>query len=141
MREDNMGIEANKELVRREQEEFWGQGVESIAAQVFAPQVTEGNGRLVTPADLIAVTRMQRAAIPDLRVRVLDLLGEGDRVVARIEGTGTHLGDWQGIAATGRRFTISGMAMRQIADGRIVARWDNLDMLSFMQQIGAVPGG
>jgi predicted ester cyclase len=134
-----MSIESNKILLRREQEEFWGQGMEAIATELFASQVMEADGRLVTPDDLMAVQRMQRSAAPDLRVHVLDLLGEGDRVVARIEVSGTHQGEWEGIAATGRHFTISGMVMRRIADGKIVARWDNLDMLSVMQQIGATP--
>ena len=141
MKGDNMSIEANKELLRREQEKFWGQGLESVAAEVFAPQVTEGDGRVLTRDDLIAVQRMQRAAGPDLRVRVLDMLGEGDRVVARIEVAATHLGEWQGIPATGKRFTTSGMVMRRIANGKIVERWDNIDFLSVMQQIGVMPGG
>jgi len=141
MKGDNMSIEANKELLRREQEKFWGQGLESVAAEVFAPQVTEGDGRVLTRDDLIAVQRMQRAAGPDLRVRVLDMLDEGDRVVARMEVTGTHLGEWNGIPPTGRRFNTSGMVMRRIANGKIVKRWDNIDFLSVMQQIGALPGG
>ena len=133
-----MSIESNKALLRREQEEFWGQGSEAIATELFAAQVIEADVQIMTPDDLIAVQRRQRSAAPDLQVRVLDMLGEGDRVMARIEASGTHQGEWAGIAATGRHFTISGMVMRQVVDGKIVARWDNLDMLAVMQQIGAL---
>jgi steroid delta-isomerase-like uncharacterized protein len=95
----------------------------------------------VSPADLTAIMQMQRTAVPDVQIRVLDLIAEGDKVVARIEATGTHLGEWQGIPPTGKRFTISGMTMRRIADGKIVERWDNLDWLGVMQQLGLIPAG
>lgn len=84
---------------------------------------------------------MQRRAMPDVQIRALDQLAEGDRVVSRLVITGTHLGDWQGIPPTSKRFTMSGMVMRRIAGGKIVERWDNLDWLSVFQQLGLIPTG
>jgi len=132
-------IERNKALARREQEEFWAGGNAAIADELFAQQVTEGDGRVVSPSDLAAQMRIQRVAVPDIQIRVLDQVAEGDRVVSRLEITGTHLGEWRGIPPTGKRFTISGMVMRRIAGGKILERWDNLDMLGFFQQIGVIP--
>lgn len=75
-------LEQNKALARREQEAFWAGGDAAIADELFAPQVTEGNGRVVSPSDLVAQMRMQRAAAPDAQIRVLDQVAEG--------GSGCH---------------------------------------------------
>jgi predicted ester cyclase len=134
-------IERNKALARREQEAFWAGGDVAIADELFAPRVTEGDGRVVSPADLTAQMQMQRVAVPDVQIRVLDQVGEGDLVVSRLEITGTHLGEWQGIPPTGKHFTMSGLVMRQITGGKIVQRWDNLDWLGAFQQLGLIPAG
>ena len=133
-----MSTEASKALARREQEAFWAGGEAAAAGELFAAQVTEGDGRMVSPAELTAIMQMQRVAVPDVQIRVLDQVAEGDRVVSRLEITGTHLGDWQGIAPTGKRFTMTGMVMRRIADGKIVQRWDNLDWMGAFQQLGLI---
>ena len=52
--------------------------------------------------------------------------------------TGTHKGEFQGIAATGRTIKITGIAIHRIADGKIVEIWANWDALSLMQQLGEV---
>jgi predicted ester cyclase len=134
-------MERNKALARREQEAFWAGGHAAIADELFAPRVTEGDGRVVSPAELTAQMQMQRVAVPDVQIRVLDQVGEGDLVVSRLEITGTHLGEWQGISPTGKRFTMSGLVMRHINDGKIVKRWDNLDWLGAYQQLGLIPAG
>jgi len=131
-------IERNKALARREQEVFWAGGHAAIADELFARQVTEGDGRVVSPSDLVAQMQMQRAAAPDVQLRVLDQIAEGDRVVTRLEVVGTHLGQWQGIPPTGKRFVMSGLVMRRIADGKIVERWDNLDWLGAFRQLGLI---
>jgi predicted ester cyclase len=40
--------------------------------------------------------------VPDLTIRIDDLVGEGDRVVWRITASGTHNGNFQGVPATGK---------------------------------------
>lgn len=134
-------IERNKMLARREQEAFWAGGDASIANELFAAQVREGDGRVVTSTDLTAQMQMQRNAAPDLQIRVQDQIAEGDRVVSRLEVTGTHLGEWQGIPPTGRRFTMTGLVMRRIAGGKIVERWDSLDWMGVHQQLGLITLG
>ncbi len=134
-------LESYKALARREQEEFWAGGNAVMADVLFAAEVIEGDGRVVCPADLVAVMRTQRSAVPDLEIRVLDQVAEADRVVSRLEIAGTHLGEWQGIPPTGRRFTITGMVMRRIAGDRIVERWDSLDWMGGYQQLGLITLG
>ena len=53
--------------------------------------------------------------------------------------TATHLGDFQGIPATGKRITVGGIWIDRIAGGRIVERWGVVDLLGVLQQLGALP--
>jgi len=67
-------------------------------------------------------------------------LAEGDSVACRYTVTGTHKGELQGMAPTGRAVRVEGFDLVRIADGRIVEGWGLPDMLGLMQQLGAVPG-
>jgi steroid delta-isomerase-like uncharacterized protein len=67
------------------------------------------------------------AAFPDMRITVEDMIAEGDRVAARVSMRGTHQGEFQGIAATGKRVQVQAMDMFRIADGKIVEHWGHGD--------------
>jgi steroid delta-isomerase-like uncharacterized protein len=86
-----------------------------------------------------ALVRMFRAAFPDWTERVDDVIADGDRVAIRVTGRGTHQGDFQGISATGRAVTASGIGIGRIADGRIAEAWAAYDALGLLQQLGALP--
>ncbi len=58
-------------------------------------------------------------AFPDLRIVAEEMIAEGNAVVSRLTLTGTHLGSYQGMAPTGRQFTIGAFALHRIVDGRI----------------------
>src|SRR5215831_7160204 len=51
---------------------------------------------------VIQLFRMYTAAFPDLRMEAEDVLVSGDKVVARVRGTGTHQGEFMGLPATGK---------------------------------------
>ena len=62
-----------------------------------------------------------REGFPDLTVSVEDVMAEGDRVTARVTMRGTHQGEFQGIAPTGKRVEVKAIDMFHIKDGKIVA--------------------
>ncbi len=66
-------------------------------------------------------------AFPDMRITVEDMLAEGDRVAARVTMRGTHQGEFQGIAPTGKRVQVRAMDMFRIADDKIVEHWGHGD--------------
>ena len=68
------------------------------------------------------------------------MIGEGDKVVFRYVYRGTHQGEFQGSAPTGKQGTVAGIAICQITGGRIEEAWVTSDVLGLMQQLGAVPG-
>jgi len=93
-------------------------------------------------AGVLAFFRLQRAAFPDMRMEVQDVIASGDKVAVRVRYTGTHEGDFMGIPATGKPvdaqlIDIMGMG----ADGLCHEHWGVMDQLTLMQQVGAIPEG
>jgi predicted ester cyclase len=83
---------------------------------------------------------MSRAAFPDMRVRVLHIVEEGDIAVGHGLFEGTHEGDWMGLPGTGRKVSVP-MAdvVRFGSDGRAVEHWGVTDTGMMMMQLGAIP--
>jgi predicted ester cyclase len=52
--------------------------------------------------------------------------------------SGTHQGDLPDIPKTGRHFSVTGMSLGRIENGKFVESWNNWDALGLMQQLGAV---
>jgi steroid delta-isomerase-like uncharacterized protein len=68
-----------------------------------------------------------REGFPDLSITVEDLMAEGDRVAARVTMRGTHRGEFQGIAPTGKRVEVRAIDMFRISNGKIVEHWGHAD--------------
>ena len=68
-----------------------------------------------------------------------DMIAEGDKVVIRVAARGTHKGEYQGIAATGRQVMVPGVDIYRIAGGKFIELWACLDTLGLMQQLGVIP--
>jgi predicted ester cyclase len=79
------------------------------------------------------------AAFPDLKMSVVDQVAEGDKVLTRWVGEGTHEGELMGVAPSGNRVRVEGMTIDRFEGGKIVESWDNWDALGLMHQMGAIP--
>ena len=139
-----MSAETNKALVSREFEEMFSKGGDLDAAgEFYAPdyvlhEPTSGEVRGLEAARQFAAT--YREAFPDLRTVIEDQVAEGDKVVSRFSGRGTHLGETEDFGpATGNHIEITGITIDRFADGRIVEEWTSYDALGMLQQIGLVP--
>jgi steroid delta-isomerase-like uncharacterized protein len=135
--------EQNKTSVRRLFEEVWNKGLVPVADELFAPTYThhdsstpdvgrgpEGEKKRVT---------LYRNAFPDIRFTIEDIIVEGETVVARWSCRGTHKGDLNGIAPTGKQFNITGVSIARFTNGRMFEGFVNWDALGLMQQLGVVP--
>ncbi|MEZ5102405.1 MAG: ester cyclase [Thermoleophilia bacterium] len=81
---------------------------------------------------------IMRAAFPDLRFHVDELLPSGDRVVVRAHVTGTHEGEWMGMPATGRSFSVNVIDILRVGDdGLVHEHWGVFDAMAMMEQLGA----
>ena len=134
--------EENKAIVRQQEEELFTQGNLDAADEVYAPDyVGHDPSNSEEVRGLEAAKRAAsdyRQAFPDLRVTVEDLIAEGDRVAARLRFRGTHLGELDGIAPTGRRVDCTGIVISRIEEGKIAEDWANFDDLGMMQQLGLI---
>ena len=79
-----------------------------------------------------------RRAYPDLHVRIEDLIAEEDKVVDRNIVTGTHRGEYMGLAPTGRSVTYDEIFVFRFVNGRIAETWGVVDVLAQMRQLGAI---
>jgi predicted ester cyclase len=76
-------------------------------------------------------------AFPDQRLTIEDIVVSGDRVAVRSTITGTQLGPFGALPATGRHVRYTSTTIFRIADGRIVEWWDSFDALALMKQLTA----
>lgn len=79
------------------------------------------------------------AGFPDLQLNVEDLIGEDDKVVARIVCTGTQLGEYMGVAPSGKSIAYDEIFIFRFANGRVIETWGVVDVLSQMKQLGVLP--
>ena len=70
-----------------------------------------------------------------------EIFSAGDRVVVRWTGTGTHLGELNGVPATGNRIRVDGITIHRMSGRKIAETWEVWDTLGFLQQVGVVPAG
>jgi steroid delta-isomerase-like uncharacterized protein len=81
---------------------------------------------------------MFHAVFSDLQVTAKDMIADGDKVVVRLTMNGTNTGEFMGLPPTGKQVTMNGIEMFRLADSKIVERWAEFDMMSLMQQLGAM---
>jgi steroid delta-isomerase-like uncharacterized protein len=82
---------------------------------------------------------MYRAAFPDVRIVVDDVIAADDKVVLRWHSDGTHRGELAGLAPTGARASVTGIGIDQWKDGKVVEAWTEWDNLGLARQLGAAP--
>ena len=136
-----MSTEENKALVRRFVAEVISQGDLAVVDDLLAATYTyHGPGMEVSgPEGMKHLFTMLRTAFPDWAETIEELIAEGDTVVFRVTGYGTHHGEFLGIPPTGQQVTVPGIDIVRIAGGKLVEHWANFDQLGLLQQIGAIP--
>jgi steroid delta-isomerase-like uncharacterized protein len=132
----------NSAIVRRFIEETINQGQIDSAVKFAWEDVVEqvpfpGQGPGLE--GLKDVLRGMRAGFPDLYFSVEEQIAEGDKVVTRFEWTGTHRGEFLGVAATGRSVKVWGVVIDRLQSGRIKDTRIIMDTLGLMMQLGVFP--
>ena len=89
------------------------------------------------PDGVRAVLGMIRQAFPDHDATVVQMVAEGDLVATYKTFTGTHLGDFFGVTATGRRATIRVMDFVRYDAGAVAEHWNVVDVAGLMEQLTA----
>jgi len=126
-----MSTEKNKEIVRRLWEEVWNQNDLSICDEIFDEAYAEHEKRFAP---------ILKQAFPDLHFTIEDMIAENDKVVSRLTLTGTHQGEFMGVAATGKPIRVTGTWIHRLVGNRIVEGkdWGEWDALGMMKQLGEI---
>lgn len=133
----------NKSIVRRIYEEVWNMRKLEVAGELISPshavQLLDNADPGIGPEAYVRNVILYVRAFPDLKFTLLDLIVENDKVVVFYNLTGTHKGEFRGIAPTGKKISVDGITINQLANQKVMDSYVSLDMWSIMQQLGAVP--
>lgn len=135
--------QAHEDLVRRYYEIAASDDLAALG-EVLAPGFTIQNAPPDEDAGVDGlILNLERARVsrPDFAFRIDDLFVDGDLVVVRTTISGTHLGDFFGVAPTGTWIEIPAIDLWQVADGKLVGVWHLEDILDMMEQLGMIPAG
>jgi predicted ester cyclase len=138
-----MSPEELKTRARRLVEEVLNQGDLAVANELISSgYIHHVPGGQLAPGlagvkDWLALTQL---IFPDFYAIVEDEIAEGDRVVQRITGHGTHQGEFFGVPPTSKQVTFDVIEINRAGpDGKFAEHWSSIDLLGILQQIGAIP--
>lgn len=133
-------LDQNKNLYLRLADEVLTKKNLAVVDELIATDFTEhagGQPKRVGVEGFKAARLRRNAAFPDWKVTVDDIIAEGDKVVARATGQGTHRGEYMGIPPTGKVVKVSWIAIYRVANGKLAEHWQHIDELGLRQQLGA----
>ena len=136
-----MSVEQNKETARRFYEEVLNKGdidaLDEIAVtgyETHDPLPGQRTG-LVGLKD--RVNMLREGLAPQFTIQ--DVVAEGDKVVVRWINSGTMVGEFLGMPANGKSFSIPGIDIYRLEGGKLAEHWHVVDALGQMMQIGLFP--
>ena len=136
-----LAADAPKDIVKKLVEEVWSKGKLELAFQLVSPEYQYHNSmvRIVGPTgpDLMSsLLENRREAFPDLSFEILDLFGEGQKVVVRWSAKATHKGALGNVEATGKEVAWEGTSIFHLAGGQVIAEWTTDGFAGVMRQLG-----
>lgn len=134
----------HSDTMRRAYELISAGDIDGFGALVAAGFVEheEVPGLTPTKEGVLELFRGYRAAFPDLRMDAEEVIASGATTVARVTASGTQDGEFLGMPPSGRRVEVRLIDIMRFDDAGLIAEhWGVMDMLSMLQQLGAIPEG
>ena len=132
--------ETNKTIIKRFIDEYQTGNDQQVLLDTVAEQMVNRTPMFPNapggPAEVKTIFDMFHSAFDGFAVEVLDQLAEGDKVMTYKVFSGTHTGDFMGIAPTGANVRFDVMDIVRIADGQIVEHWGMVDQAGLLRQLG-----
>lgn len=129
-----------RSVIERYFSELFNQGRVELVPELLHPNYENHSpGSADLPhgrAGVAIVVQALRTAFPDLNYRIDDIVVGDDRVAVRTTLTGTHLGDFFGLPATGRHVEVSQITIERFRDGKIIEHHRVTDELELRRQLG-----
>jgi len=131
-----MSLEENKAIVRRFVEAYNKRNLD-LFDDLLAPDYFDQTSK-VDSKGLKQLMNMAFKAFPDFHETIEDIIAEGDKVWARITFTGTHTGEFMGIAPTGKKITTEMVDIFRIVNGKLVEYRDVNNNLDYLKKLGII---
>lgn len=134
--------EALKSVVRRNTEQVQGQGDFALFEELFADDFVDHTpqpGTTPDKAGVLVLYKRLRGAFPDFRPEIHWQTVDAGIVTTFKTYHGTHLGEFLGIAATGKVIQFETVDAMRVRDGRITDHWGVANLYSVLQQLGELP--
>jgi steroid delta-isomerase-like uncharacterized protein len=132
--------QAHKDIFRRLYQDVWNDRKFELLEQVIAKSHALGDPTLTGSAVGPEAYRRQAerflTGFPDLRFTVDDTVSEKDKLVVSWTITGTHKGEFLGVAPTNKKVSFSGITIHEISNGKILESVAIWDALGLFQQLG-----
>ncbi len=132
---------ADEAVVRRFYEEMNNDRKLELAVDLFTadhamhdPQVPTADG----PDGMAATVKVYQDGVNG-HWQIEEMFSTEDRVVVRWTGSGTHVGEVNGIPPTGKPIRVDAITIHRMSGGKIAETWEVWDTLGFLQQLGVVP--
>ena len=111
--------------------------VESFAQDALDhdPAARQGAGREGFKAFFTQLT----TAFPDAHIEPAHMVADDEHVAIAYTLTGTHKGDFNGLAPTGKAIEVRGVQIGRFEDAKIVERWGSSDEMGILEQLGVDP--
>ncbi|MBZ0276657.1 MAG: ester cyclase [Anaerolineae bacterium] len=112
--------------------------VESLLADDFQ-YFGDGNPAINKEQYIGFMRHVLCAAMTDMNMTFLRVIGEGNLVSVDYTNEMTHSGTFYGVPATGKRVLGTGQFIREVKNGKVTAEWQTTNALGLLQQMGAIP--
>jgi predicted SnoaL-like aldol condensation-catalyzing enzyme len=132
-------LDANKAVVRRFVEDVFTAGRTDTIEELVAPEFVSETFGITDdgPRQLEAAIQRVHGGLDEVVFTVEDMLAEGDRVAVRLTASATPTGEFMGVDAAGKRYTIGELHLFRLEGGRIIQHWHHHDVMGLMRQLGA----
>ncbi|POZ62230.1 ester cyclase [Chromobacterium alticapitis] len=137
----NGGASAAVKLAALRYAAFWNTGDPRYVELALDPDFLDSTlpeGRRQGTAGPLQASQTFRAAVPDLKVEVADMVLAADRVALRLHFTGHFSGRFGEIQGSGQPVDFQAFDLYRVKNGRIAENWHLEDNLSLLKQLGAL---
>jgi steroid delta-isomerase-like uncharacterized protein len=140
---DTMSTNDNEQIVRREIEEAWNSGDDTVIGELMTddfsyhnPMVTE---EIHGPEAYKSLIDEYRDAVDEFEMTVEEMVVDDGSVATRFTTRGIHSKPLRGVEPTGNEIEVTGIMIDHIENGKIKERYVNDDALGLEKQLGVVP--
>ncbi|MHA2407045.1 MAG: ester cyclase [Candidatus Ranarchaeia archaeon] len=132
-----MSLEVNKAIGRKMMEAVNKQDFK-VLEELVAPDYVNRQLKVQSWEDLKQILRRQYKGFPDVNRTLNDIVADRDKVWIRVTITGTHTGEYRGLAPTGKKYVMEAVPIYRIVKGKIVEGWSVWNPIDFFKQLSVI---